>query len=170
MTSHNFKSMMPSIMGHYYLRINMYMRENGRISKEMGEVCNNGKMVLSTRGTGKTTVGMAMEDSYTQTEMFTSASGRMIVQMAKVKLYYIQGSISQQMGPLMKETGLMINNMAKGRKSGQIKLFLKDSTKMAKSMGKVNSSGEMIAPTRGISGRTTYQEKADMNGKMGDVT
>lgn len=94
-----------------------FTRATGKMIKLTEGVASFMLMVMSTMETGKTTKPMAMESTTTL------------------------------MVPDTRVGGSRTNNTVKAKRSGQIMRAMKVSTKMARSMGMVNSFGPMAQPT-----------------------
>ena len=71
-------------------------------------------------------------------------NGKMIKHMAMENIYI-------WMGQLTKDFGRMINNTVTELKHGLTGQYLRESTKMVKSMVKASSNGEINPPIRGTS-------------------
>ena len=80
----NLKSKMQSLKDHSNFKINISIKDNGKMIKEMEKVFKYGKMDPSTKDTGKIILPMDMADSYMPTEMSTLEAGSMIEPQEKV--------------------------------------------------------------------------------------
>lgn len=90
-----------------------------------------GQTVQSTRVSGKTTKLTAMENLFTQMEIFMKASGKTIKHME-------METILMLMEQLIKVNGRMINNMEKERKPGLMEQNTMDSIMKVKSITEVH--------------------------------
>lgn len=78
---------MPKKKDPSFFKIDMFMKVNGTIMKEVDEECKFGKMDLFIKVIGRITQLMAMEDLSIPMEMYTLENGKMIRPMEKV--YFI---------------------------------------------------------------------------------
>ena len=137
----------------------MYMKDNGKTTKETVEGNNSGRMVLCMKDIGRTTWHMGMVDLSIQMEIYTKESGLKTRPMEKALIY-------QSVEPSMWEIGWQTNKMDKERKPGQIKQSIWDPIKMGRNMEKENSCGLMIVPIKEISSKTTSVVVGNTSGKM----
>ena len=75
--------------GLFNSKINMCMKDNGKMIKEMEEVFNNGKMVQFIKVIGRIILLMVMVDLFMQMVMFMWVDGSMIEHQAKVAIIFI---------------------------------------------------------------------------------
>jgi len=120
------------------------MKESGICNQvsDMVEAIKFGAMVAYMRATGKMIRLMVEEDLYTLMEIFTMVSGKMTKPMALVNTLILTV-------PSMKATGLMINNMVKERKNGQMVRNMKEIINSVKKMALENSYGLTDHHTKG---------------------
>lgn len=139
------------------------MKANGRTTKEMAEENNSGKMVASTKATGRIISLMVSEGSSMPMGTSTSENGPKTKPTAKAPTF-------PNAVPNMLETGSKTNRTAEARKHGQIKLFTLESTRTAKNMERENSCGPMTAPMKETSSKTTFTASVDTNGRTAGST
>ena len=108
---------------------------------DMGYRC--GRMELSTRATGETMWLMAEANSITLMEMSTMACGKTI-RPTDTECIAIRTDRS------MKETGLMISNMAKAKRLGLMAAYTMATMLIPRKKAKVFTNGQMATNTWGI--------------------
>ena len=68
MTNQSMKIQLHNIKVQFYLKVDMFMKANGKEMKEVGEQCNYGKMDLSMKDTGKIILYFSTEKSLISAE------------------------------------------------------------------------------------------------------
>ena len=135
------------------------MRENGMTKPqlEMAKAPRSGLTVHSMRDTGRTTKPMEREDSFTQMETSTKASGRMIRLTALV-------STCTQMALNTRASGRRISNTVKAKRPGLMVLNMKAIISRERKMETETSNGQMAPPILDSFRITTSTEMAFTSG------
>lgn len=118
-----------------------YIMDNGqKKGLEMEKVYRSGKMVASTRATGRVTKPMAMVDLSMPMETVFTENGSMTKLM-------VGEHTSTWMVQNTSVTGRMINNTAMVLRPGQIQPNMKVIMNLVRNTASVHSNGQMDQPT-----------------------